>query len=347
MTDKKQEIHSISEIGEFKLIDELTKDIKLKNESSETGIGDDAAILNYEDKKVVITTDLLTEGIHFNLIYTPIKHLGYKAAVINFSDIYAMNAIPKQIVVSLAISNKFSKEAVEALYDGIKLACEKYNVDLVGGDTSSSLTGLTISITAIGEGDEDKLVYRSGAQKNDLICVSGNLGAAYMGIQILERERYVFENNPEQQPDLSNYSYILERQLKPEARKDIIEFLDEKNIIPTSMIDLSDGLSSDILQICKSSQCGCRIYQEKIPVDTETADTAKEMNIEPLVAALNGGEDYEMLFTVPVTSYERINSVPGISVIGHITSEKEGCYLITEAEQAVEIKAQGWDTSEQ
>ena len=342
MTDKKPEIHSISEIGEFKLIDELTNDIQLKNESSETGIGDDAAILDYKNKKIVVTTDLLTEGIHFNLIYTPIKHLGYKAAIINFSDIYAMNATPKQIVVSLAISNKFSKEAVDSLYDGIKLACEKYNVDLVGGDISSSLTGLTISITAIGEGDPEKLVYRKGAQKNDMICVTGNLGAAYMGIQILERERFVYENNPGQQPDLSDYSYILERQLKPEARKDIISFLGQNNILPTSMIDISDGLSSDILQVCKKSRCGCRIYQEKIPIDSTTANAAKEMNIEPLISALNGGEDYELLFTVPVKFFEKINSIPGISVIGHITSEKEGCYLITEAEQAVEIQAQGW-----
>lgn len=343
MTDKKPEIHSISEMGEFKLIDELTKNIKLKNESSETGIGDDAAILDYKDKKVVVTTDLLTEGIHFNLVYAPLKHLGYKSAVINFSDIYAMNARPKQIVVSLALSNKFSQEAVDSLYDGIKLACEKYGVDLVGGDTSSSLTGLTISITAIGEGENEKIVYRNGAQKNDLICVTGNLGAAYMGIQILERERFVYENNPEQQPDLTDYPYVLERQLKPEAKKDIIEFLSQNNIKPSSMIDISDGLSSDILQICKSSHCGCRIYQDKIPVDKETADAAKEMNLEPLIAALNGGEDYELLFTVPMGLFDKINSIPGISIIGHITSEKEGCYLITEAEQAIEIKAQGWD----
>ena len=333
----------LSALGEFGLINRLTENIQIRNTSTLTGVGDDAAVLSYPDKKIVVTTDLLTEGIHFNLMYVPLKHLGYKAVVVNLSDVYAMNATPRQITVSLAISSKFSLEAIEELYSGIHLACEKYGVDLIGGDTTSSLTGLTISITAIGEASEDKLVYRSGAKVGDLVCVSGDLGGAYMGLQLLERENEVFKLNPNQQPQFEGYDYILERQLKPEARSDFQELLKTLGIKPTSMIDISDGLSSEVLHLCKASKVGCNIYEDKIPLDRQTKDFAEELSINPLVAALNGGEDYELLFTVPITSYDLIKKEFDITVIGHITPESEGANLITTGGSVVPLQAQGWN----
>ncbi len=339
----------IAEIGEFGLIHHLTDNIKLKNPSSVKGVGDDAAVLDYRDKQVLVTTDILLEGVHFDLVYTPLKHLGYKAAVINFSDIYAMNSQPKQIVVSLGISKRMSVESVDDLFSGIMLACEQYGVDLVGGDTSSSYTGLTINITCIGEGEKDKIVYRNGAQEHDLICVSGDLGAAYMGLQLLEREKAVFLNANEKdaiQPDFAAKEYLLERQLKPEARKDIIKLLAEKNIVPTSMMDVSDGLSSELLHICEQSKKGCRVYEEKIPIDYQTATMAEEFNMNLTTAALNGGEDYELLFTVPLDRYDELKEIEEIKVIGHITAQDEGAYLVTRDGQEFRLKAQGWNSFE-
>ena len=333
----------LSELGEFGLITRLTEKIQIKNSSTLIGVGDDAAVLSFPDKKIVITTDLLTEGIHFNLMYVPLKHLGYKAVVVNLSDVFAMNATPRQITVSIAISSKFSLEAVEELYSGIHLACEKYGVDLIGGDTTSSLTGLTISITAIGEANEDELVYRSGAKAGDLVCVSGDLGGAYMGLQLLERENEVFKVNPNQQPQFEGYDYILARQLKPEARADIKELLKTLDIKPTSMIDISDGLSSEVMHLCKASKVGCSIYEEKIPLDSQTKEFAEELSINPLVAALNGGEDYELLFTVPLGSYDVIKKEFDITIIGHITPEGEGANLITTGGSVMPLQAQGWN----
>jgi len=333
----------LSELGEFGLINRLTENIKIKNTSTLTGVGDDAAVLSFPDKKIVVTTDLLTEGIHFNLMYVPLKHLGYKAVVVNLSDVFAMNATPRQITVSIAISSKFSLEAVEELYSGIHLACEKYGVDLIGGDTTSSLTGLTISITAIGEANDDELVYRSGAKPGDLVCVSGDLGGAYMGLQLLERENEVFKVNPNQQPQFAGYDYILERQLKPEARADIKELLKTLDIKATSMIDISDGLSSEVLHLCKASKVGCNIYEEKIPLDKQTKDFAEELSINPLVAALNGGEDYELLFTVPIGSYDLIKKEFDVTIIGHITPESEGANLVTTGGSIIPLQAQGWN----
>lgn len=333
----------LSDLGEFGLIARLTEKIQLKNESSILGVGDDAAVLRYPEKKIVVTTDLLTEGIHFNLMYVPLKHLGYKAVVVNLSDVYAMNATPRQITVSIAISSKFTLEAVEELYSGIHLACEKYGVDLVGGDTTSSLTGLTISVTAIGEATDDELVYRSGAQVNDLLCVSGDLGGAYMGLQLLERENEVFKVNPHQKPQFDGYDYILERQLKPEARADIKELLKTLNIKPTAMIDISDGLSSEAMHLCKASKVGCSIYEEKIPLDKQTKDFAEELSINPLVAALNGGEDYELLFTVPIACFDDLKKEFDITIIGHITPESEGTNLITTGGSVIPLQAQGWN----
>jgi thiamine-monophosphate kinase len=331
------------ELGEFRLIDRLTEPFHAKNPSTATGIGDDCAVISPKGKKMVVTTDLLLEGIHFDLTYFPLKHLGYKAVVVNLSDVYAMNATPTQITVSIGISKRFCVEDLEELYAGIKLACDKYEVDLVGGDTSSSYTGLTISVTAIGEANESDITYRSGAQVNDLICVTGNLGAAYMGLQLLEREKKVFESNTSAKPQLKDYEYILERILKPEAQKNIIETFKEKGIKPTSMIDISDGLSSELLHICKSSDKGCRVYLEKIPVDEQTAKMAEELNIEPSVAALNGGEDYELLFTVPISTLETISQIKGVSIIGHITEASTGAYLVTPSEDEVKLTAQGWN----
>jgi len=334
----------ISALGEFGLIRHLTREIEIRNPGTEVGIGDDAAILDYGNKKVVVTTDLLTEGIHFNLEYTPLKHLGYKAAVVNFSDIYAMNAVPKQLLISIALSKKFTVSMIESLYEGLLLACKTYGVDMVGGDTSSSLTGLTISITVLGEGESGKIVYRKGACPNDLICVSGNLGAAYMGLQVLERERKVFRERPDVQPDLSDYNYILERQLKPEARGDIIRQLAAIGLQPNSMIDISDGLSSEMLHICNESKVGCNLYADKIPLHPSTVSAAEEFQIEPVITALNGGEDYELLFTVPLSDLEKIVAQPGISIIGHITETGEKALLVTSGGSSIELTAQGWNT---
>jgi len=333
----------ISTLGEFGLIKHLTKNIKLKHESTELGVGDDAAVLDYQNKKTVVTTDLLLEGIHFDLMYTPLKHLGYKAIAVNVSDVYAMNALPKQVTVSIAISKRFTVEAMEEIYEGINLACENFNVDLVGGDTTSSLTGLCISVTAIGEADENELTYRSGAKENDLICVSGNLGAAFAGLQLLEREKRVYDNNPAMQPDLTGHDYILERQLKPEARKDIFERLQKAKIVPSSMIDISDGLSSDIMHICEESKVGCHIYEEKIPVDYETHKMAEELNMNYSTFSLNGGEDYELLFTVPLDKFDAIEKMEDVKVIGHITDISKGKYLVTRDGVEIELQAQGWN----
>lgn len=335
----------ISSLGEFGLIRRLTDGIELKNESSRYGVGDDAAVLSYPtEKQVLITTDLLMEGVHFDLIYVPLKHLGYKAAVVNFSDIYAMNGTPKQITVSLALSKRFSVEDMEELYAGIRLACEEYDVDIIGGDTSSSLTGLAISITCIGEADKDKVVYRNGAKETDLICVTGDLGAAYMGLQLLEREKVALKGKADMQPDFSGKEYLLERQLKPEARRDIIEKLAEEGIQPTSMMDISDGLSSELLHICTQSKVGCRIYEEHIPIDYQTAVMAEEFNMNLTTCALNGGEDYELLFTVPITDHGKISEMEGVKLIGHITKPDLGCALITRHGQEFELKAQGWNS---
>jgi thiamine-monophosphate kinase len=344
MTERKK-ITPLYELGEFGLIDRLTHDLKLQQESTVKGVGDDAAVVDYGGKKMLITTDLLVEGIHFNLVYTPLKHLGYKSVIVNLSDVYAMNGHPRQVLISLALSSKFSVEAVEQLYEGIRMACEKYGVDLVGGDTTTSLTGLTISVVALGEVEKGKLVYRNTARVNDLICVSGDLGAAYMGLQLLERERKVFDESGEGiQPDLSGFDYILGRQLKPEARKDIIEALHDHQIVPGAMIDLSDGLSSDLTHICRQSGLGCRIFQDKIPIDEETDRAAREMNIEPFIAALNGGEDYELLFTIPVNKHDEVMKIKNISVIGHITDKEDGMKFVTVQGGEIELKAQGWNS---
>ncbi len=333
----------ISTLGEFGLIDKLTQSVRLNNPSSLKGIGDDAAVLDYSDKKVLVTTDLLLEGIHFDLTYVPLKHLGYKSAVVNFSDIYAMNGRPKQITVSIGISKRFTVEHISELYEGIKLACQIYGVDLVGGDTSASVTGLIISITCIGEGESGKIAYRNGAKETDLICVSGDLGAAYMGLQLLERERVASAGMKDFTPDFSGKEYILERQLKPEARKDIIESLEKSDIVPTSMMDISDGLSSELLHICQQSNTGCRIYEERIPIDYQTAVMASELNMNLITAALNGGEDYELLFTVPLSLHEKIAQISGIRIIGHITKPELGCALITRDGNEMELQAQGWN----
>lgn len=341
---KQKAKQDIEHLGEFGLIRLLTKNINLVNKSSEKGVGDDAAILDMQGMKAVITTDILTEGIHFDLIYTPLKHLGYKAVIVNLSDVYAMNAVPSQILVSIAVSSKFTAEMIEEIYEGIHLACKIYNVDLVGGDTTSSMTGLIISITAIGAATAEKLTYRSGAAKDDLICVSGDLGASYMGLQLLEREKKVFEKSGSLQPDFTGYDYLLERQLKPEARNDIVQLLAEKEIIPTSMIDISDGLSSEILHICDASGVGCKIYVEKIPVAEVTRKMAEELNMEPVTISLSGGEDYELLFTVPLTDYDKVSAMEGISVIGHITDRKDGRYMVLPNGGVTEIMALGWNS---
>lgn len=318
----------IATLGEFGLIRHLTEKIELKNESTVKGVGDDAAVLDYKEKQVLVTTDLLLEGIHFDLTYVPLKHLGYKSAVVNFSDIYAMNGKPKQITVSLGISKRFSVEELEEFYSGLQLACDIYGVDIVGGDTSASLTGLCISITCIGEGEKEKIVTRNGAKDTDLVCVSGDLGAAYMGLQLLEREKRVFKGEKEFTPDFTGKEYLLERQLKPEARKDIIELLDKAGIVPTSMMDISDGLSSELLHISKQSNVGCRIYEDRIPIDYQTAAMAEQFNMNLSTAALNGGEDYELLFTVPLTVHDKVSEMKGVKVIGHITRPELGNYLV-------------------
>lgn len=334
----------IAKLGEFGLINELTKSIKLQNPSSLKGVGDDAAVLDYQGKKTLVTTDLLLEGVHFDLTYVPLKHLGYKSAVVNFSDIYAMNGQPKQITVSIGVSKRFTVEHIQELYEGIKLACEIYGVDLVGGDTSASVTGLIISITCIGEGEEGKIVYRNGAKDTDLICVSGDLGAAYMGLQLLERERVASAGIKDFQPEFAGKEYILERQLKPEARKDVIKALADAGIVPTAMMDVSDGLSSEILHICKQSNTGCRIYEDRIPIDYQTAVMASEFNMNLVTAALNGGEDYELLFTVPLTCHEQIAAIDSVRIIGHMTKPELGCMMLTRDDNEMELKAQGWNS---
>lgn len=333
----------ISTLGEFGLIRHLTKDIQHVQSSTQKGIGDDAAVMNFGSKRVLMTTDLLLEGIHFNLEYVPLKHLGYKAAVVNFSDIYAMNATPTQITVSLGISKRFSVEDLEELYSGIRLACERYNVDLVGGDTSASMTGLTISITCLGTAAAKEIVYRNGAKVNDLICVTGNLGTAYMGLQLLERERIVMQANENATPAFEGREYLLERQLKPEARRDIIEKLRAAGIKPTSMMDISDGLSSELMHICTQSNVGCAVYEDKLPIDYQAAALAEEMNLNIVTCALNGGEDYGLLFTCSLDDYEKLIPLDDVYLIGHITKPEYGINLIGRNGEEISLKAQGWN----
>ncbi len=333
----------ISTLGEFGLIKRLTQDIQLLNPETKYGVGDDAAVLELGDRQTLVTTDLLMEGVHFDLVYTPLKHLGYKSAMVNFSDIYAMNGTPKQITVSIAVSKRFCVEDLEEFYDGLKLACQRHQVDLVGGDTTSSVTGLAISITCIGTAEKDQVVYRNGARPTDLICVSGDLGAAYMGLQLMEREKAVFQGETEVQPDFAGKEYLLERFLKPEARRDIVERLAKAGIRPTAMMDVSDGLSSELLHICSQSGTGCRVYEERIPIDYQTAVMAEEFNMNLSTCALNGGEDYELLFTVPLSFHEQVAQVEDVRVIGHITAPDLGCALITRDGNELELKAQGWN----
>lgn len=334
----------ISTLGEFGLIRRLTEKFPILNSSTLKGVGDDAAVLDFGTKQVLVTTDLLLEGVHFDLVYVPLKHLGYKAAVVNFSDIYAMNGRPKQITVSLGVSKRFSVEDLELIYDGLSLACRHYGVDLVGGDTSASLTGLTLSITCVGEADKDKIVYRNGAKPTDLVCVTGDLGSAYMGLQLLEREKIAFSGNDDVQPDFEGKDYILQRQLKPEARKDIIDLLSNAGILPTSMMDISDGLSSELMHICSQSNTGCRIYEDKLPVSYQAVMMAEELNMSIVTAALNGGEDYELLFTVSLNDYEKLIPLEGISIVGHITQPELGLHLIGREGEEIGIMAQGWNS---
>lgn len=349
----------ISKLGEFGLIDHLTKDIQIKNESTKYGVGDDCAVLHYPDKEVLVTSDMLMEGIHFDLTYIDMQHLGYKSAMVNISDIFAMNGTPRQLIVSIALSKRFKVEDLEDFYHGLRLACDKWGVDIVGGDTTSSYTGLAISITCIGEANKEDIVYRNGAKDTDLICVSGDLGAAYMGLQLLEREKTVYYQQVDEaqkkkdtkaleelkhfQPDFAGKEYLLQRQLQTEARGDIIQKLKEAHIRPTAMMDISDGLSSEILHICKQSHVGCRIYEKNIPIDYQTAIMAEEFNMNVTTCAMNGGEDYELLFTVPIGDFEKVNALEGVKIIGHITNESLGTQLITRDNQEFEIRAQGWN----
>lgn len=345
MEENKETVRTeLDELGEFGLIDQLTQDFPLRNASSLKGVGDDAAVIDHEGYRTLVSVDLLVEGVHFDMTYTPLRHLGYKSAVVNFSDIYAMNGTPTQIVVGLAISNRYSVEALDELYAGIRLACDTYGVDMVGGDTTSSRSGLVISITVIGKAKADEVVYRSGAKPNDLLCVSGDLGGAYMGLLILEREKAEFLANPNMQPQLKGFDYVLERQLKPEARKDVIARLKELDIKPTSMIDISDGLASEILHLCKESGVGCQLYEEKIPLDPSTDKIAKDFQIVPSVAALSGGEDYELLFTIDQKDYEKIQKISDdVTVIGYMTADKGIAELITPDRHVIPLKAQGWN----
>ena len=333
----------ISSLGEFGLIDRLTKEIKIKNPSTLKGVGDDAAVIDNGGLQTIITKDLLVEDVHFDMVYTPLKHLGYKAIVVNLSDIYAMNAQPKQVIVGLAVSTRYSLEALEELYAGMLLACEKYKVDLVGGDTTASPAGMTLSITAIGQADKEKIVYRSGAKDNDILFASGSLGAAYCGLLVLKREKQVYKANPDMQPDINEYAWLLERQLKPEARGDIIELLAKAGVQPTAMIDISDGLASEVLHICKQSKVGAIIYEEKIPVDRRMAAAAHEFKIDPTTCALSGGEDYELLFTISPKDYNKVKSIAAIHPIGHIVDSSQGGNLFTSSGQLVKLTAQGWD----
>ncbi|MGB0390336.1 MAG: thiamine-phosphate kinase [Salibacteraceae bacterium] len=343
LEDKNQATSNLDELGEFGLIDTLTKGFEIKQKSTIHGVGDDAAVLNYGEEQVVVSTDMLVEGVHFDVTYVPLKHLGYKAVVVNLSDIYAMNATPRQITFSMAVSSRYSVEALEEIYAGVKLACEFYNVDLVGGDTTSSLKGLVLSVTALGTASAEKIVKRSGAKENDLICVSGDLGAAYMGLQVLEREKAVFRENPSMQPDMSGNEYVLERQLKPEARKDVIKALSEMRILPTAMMDISDGLASELMHICKQSEVGAQIYEDKLPVDYQTYKVAEDFNFNATTAALNGGEDYELIFTISQKDFEVVKGIPGIAIIGHIADKEAGVSMVARGEQVVELQAQGWN----
>jgi thiamine-monophosphate kinase len=343
MFENKENRTELSSLGEFGLIEHLSKAIEIKNPDTLKGIGDDAAIFDSGNKATVVSTDMLVEGVHFDLTFHPLMHLGYKAIVVNLSDIYAMNALPRQVLISMALSNRFSVEAIEELYAGMKMACEKYGVDIVGGDTSISTSGLVLSITAIGVAEKEEIVYRNGAKEHDLICVSGDLGGAYIGLQILEREKKIFLENPKIQPDLSGNDYVLERQLKPEARKEIIEQLREVKVKPSSMIDISDGLSSEILHLCRQSDMGAEIYEDKIPIDPQTYERAREFILDPIVCALSGGEDYELLFTIAQDDYEKIRSTMDVSIIGHITDKNSGVNLVDKSGNSVKMIAQGWD----
>ncbi|GAA4309064.1 thiamine-phosphate kinase [Pontixanthobacter gangjinensis] len=337
---------NLSELGEFGLIDHLTKNFSPKLESTVKAIGDDAAVLNLKNKQTLVSTDLLVEGVHFDLAYMPLKHLGYKAVMVNLSDIYAMNGTATQITVSIAVSNRFPVEALEELYAGIQLAAKMYNVDVIGGDTTSSTSGLLISVTAIGVAEKDEVVYRDGAKANDLLVVTGDLGAAYMGLQVLEREKEVFKANPNSQPDLDQYTYLIERQLKPEARKDIPPLLKDLEVRPTSMIDISDGLSSEIIHLCKNSKLGANLFEEKIPLDPAVISVCEEFEIDSTMIALSGGEDYELLFTISQDDYDKIKGNPHLTVIGHMTEENEGMHLITRANQKLPLIARGWNSME-
>jgi thiamine-monophosphate kinase len=344
--DKTPQRTSIAQLGEFGLIEHLTKQFEIKNTSTVKGIGDDGAVLDFKDKKTVISTDLLIEGVHFDLAYMPLKHLGYKAVTVNLSDIYAMNAKATQITVSVAVSNRFPLEALEELYAGIALAAKQYDVDVIGGDTTSSQKGLILSITAIGEATSEELTYRNGAGVSDLLVVTGDLGAAYMGLQVLEREKQVFQVNPNNQPDLDNYTYLIERQLKPEARRDIQSILKALEVQPTSMIDISDGLSSEVMHLCKQSGVGCNVYEEKLPLDPQFINVCEEFNIDSTTIALNGGEDYELLFTITMEDFDKIKGNPNFTVIGHMTQESEGIHLVTRANTKIALKARGWNPLE-
>ena len=347
LDDKQPQLTSLDKLGEFGLIDHLTNSIEIQNDTTEKGVGDDAAVLNLGELETVVTTDMLVEGVHFNLAYVPLKHLGYKSVMVNLSDVYAMNAVPSQILVSIAVSSRFPVEALEELYEGIKIACKNYKVDLVGGDTTSSTSGLIISITAIGTAKKQEIVYRDGANENDLLVVSGDLGGAYLGLQVLERENEVFKVNPNVQPDLAQYDYLVGRQLKPEARKDIVQLLKDLEVKPTSMIDISDGLSSEILHLSKQSGYGFKIYEEKIPLDPSVIKTAEEFSINPVTCALNGGEDYELLFTISQEDYPKIKGNPNLTVIGHTTEQNAENYLMLQgSESAVPLSAQGWNSFE-
>lgn len=342
MFDNVDKTH-VNELGEFGLISHLTKNIKLMHSSTLKGVGDDAAVLDYAGKKVLVSTDMLLEGIHFDLAYTPLRHLGYKAVQVNLSDICAMNATPTQVTISIGMSSKYTLEAIEDLYEGIYLACEKYKVDIIGGDTTSSKQGLVISVTVLGYANEEEIVYRNGAEEGDLLCVSGDLGGAYVGLQLLEREKLIYLENPKIQPDLEGKDYIVERQLKPEARQDIVQLLRDLKVKPTAMIDVSDGLASEILHICTQSNKGCQLYEEKIPIDPMTYETAREFNLDPTVCALSGGEDYELLFTIKQADYDKMKYDVDVSIIGYITEASAGCNLISKSGQVHELKAQGWN----
>lgn len=341
--NKNQSRTTLDHLGEFGLIEQLTKDFSIEQDTTIKGIGDDAAVLEFSQDKVLVSTDLLIEGVHFDLAYAPLKHLGYKSIVVNLSDICAMNATPTQVTVSIAVSNRFPLEAIEELYAGIRLACKQYKVDLIGGDTTSSQTGLIISVTAIGKAKEEDIVYRSTASDTDLLVVSGDIGSAYMGLQVLEREKQVFLVNPNNQPDLDQYDYIIERQLKPEARVDIKQLLKDLDVKPTAMIDISDGLSSEVIHLCKASDVGCNLYEDKLPLDPQFIATCEEFNIDSTTLAINGGEDYELLFTIKMADFEKIKGNPHLSIIGHMTPSSEGIHLITRANTKIPLKARGWN----